>query len=263
MTRVTDICSLTNPQLYLMSGVVAARATYFWVDSYNTHDPLYLIGPDFDNFVKTFMPKFVETINYDVLVETSNTYKMRLAEMELKSQLHHQFTVALLHNLVYGCDHESDVMDCIDFNTNDSYEVDGFNSAVKDGDIKNIFDALSDMKDVIELSCKKYRDKLIERHWIFESGAMFSGIHHIGKNDIIKIAESIELEFEHNLEKTTRYMQNININKIYPVDLTVLHRSFSEDLNQLFSKGGSITYADFCDFVVKYGLHESKSPNMC
>lgn len=261
MTRITDINDLTNPNLYLYSGVVMSRATYFWVDSYFQQDPLHLSGKDFDIFVKTFMPDFTAKFNYDYIIEISNAHKMHYASRKLKSELHHVFTVALLHSLVYGCDHESDVMDCIDFNVNDSFEVDAFNDALKDGSIKTIFDSLSEMRVLIERTNDDYHNRLNERNWIFEESTIIRGINYIGKSDIELIADSIRLEFEHHFEKTTRYMQDMNLNKVFPVLLPDLAKAFSDDLNVLFSKGGSLTYAEFCDFVVKYGLHESKIAN--
>lgn len=259
MSQLTSVRPLTSTAFILpkASDVMLALGTTFDVSHYDEYECLKIMNKDFILFVKTFMPEFVNKYNFDALVLTIHQYQLKRLEFRTHHQLRSQLEDVVYGPLVYtcGCEHVSQALDCIEFDTSDSFEKDAFDTAVKDGEITEIIVGLQGMVNHVAEVHRHFVTELEKRDWIFEEDSIIQGIHTINKADIVKIADSIALEFDTHYSSTLQHVNEINMKRYFPVGLAQLEPMLAADVQSLVDKGSAIEYADFCDFVAKYNLH--------
>lgn len=259
MSQLTSVRSLTNTTFTLpkASDVMLALGTTFGVSSYNNGDCLKLLNKDFILFVNKFMPEFVIQHNFESVVATIHDYQLKRLEFSVHHDLRNLLADIVYGPLVYtcGCEHVSQALDCIEFDTSDSFEKDAFDTAVKDGEISEILAGLQGMVDHVAEVYHHFLTELGKREWLFEEDSIIQGTHTINKADIIKIADSIALEFDTHCSSTLQHVNEINMKRYFPVGLAQLEPMLATDVKALVNKGSAIEYADFCDFVAKYNLH--------
>lgn len=261
MSKVTDVRSLTDHpfQRLIISDVVIALGTTFGVETYGDFEYVSLLNKDFIIFVQKYIPALLENNRFDDAVALVNAYHLN----RLQYSLHHQLR-ELLAEVVYGplvytcsCEHVNDALDCIDFNAVNEFEKDAFDTAVQNGEIVSIINGLMGMVNHVEKVYHKSMVKRENREWIFENDTMIKGVHKIEHDDILRIAESIQLEFDTHYASTAQYINEILMKKYFPVDLPALHTMMLDDVEKMVAKGRKMEYADFCDFVAKYNLYKT------
>lgn len=259
MSQLSSVRSLTNTTFTLpkASDVMLALGTNFYAVNYEKADCLNLLNKDFILFVNKFMPEFVIQHNFEFVVSTIHDYQLKCLELSVHHDLRNRLADIVYGPLVYtcGCEHVSQALDCIAFDTSDSFEKDAFDTAVKNGEITEILAGLQGMVDHVAEVYRHFVTNLSKREWIFEGDSIIQGIHTINKADITKIADSIALEFNTHYSSTLQYVNEINMKRYFPVGLAQLKFILAADVQSLVNKGSAIEYADFCDFVAKYNLH--------
>jgi len=260
MSQVTDVRDLTDHpfQRIQVSDVIIALGTTFNVDTFGKFDCLKLINKDFILFVNKYMPELSKNSQFNAVVDLVHNYHLNRLQFSVHHQLRDILAESIYGPLVYtcGCEHESLALDCIEFNIDDSFEKDAFDTAVKDGEIAGVLIGLQKMVTHLEQSYNDFVIKRESREWIFEDNAMIQGIHVICEDDIIKIANSIQLEFDTHQPSTLQYINEILMRKYFPVDLPELHTLMKNDVEKMVAKGDKIEYVDLCDFVAKYNLYK-------
>lgn len=259
MSQLTSVRSLTNTTFTLpkASDVILALSTTFFVVNYDKGNCLKISDKDFILFVNKFMPEFVIQHSFEAVVASIHAYQLKRLEWSVHHDLRNRLADIVYGPLVYtcGCDHVSEALDCIEFDTSNSFEKDAFDTAVKDGEISEILAGLQGMVDHVSETHHHFVTSLGKREWIFEEDSIIQGVHTINKADVIKIANSIALEFETHRSSTLQYVNEINMKRYFPVGLAQLQPMLAADVQSLVDKGSAIEYADFCDFVAKYNLH--------
>lgn len=259
MSQLTSVRPLTSTTFILpkASDVMLALGTTFDVSHYDEYECLKIMNKDFILFVNTFMPQFVTKYDFKELVSSIHQYQLKRLEFRTHHQLRSQLADVVYGPLVYtcGCEHVSLALDCIEFDADSAFEKDAFDTAVQDGEIADILTGLKGMVDHVTAVHRNFMTTLDKRDWIFEDDAIIQGIHTINRNDISKIADSIELEFETHFSSTMQYVNETNMKRYFPVDLPQLPAMLATDVKALVDKGLHIEYADFCDFIAKHNLH--------
>lgn len=260
MSNVTDVRELSDHpfQRIQVSDVVLALGTTFDVEHGGDFDCLRLLNKDFLLFVNKYIPELANQSQFTTVVDFIHNYHLNRLQFSLHHQIRDILAEAVYGPLVYtgGCEHESLALDCIDFNVDDSFEKDAFDTAVKDGEIGDVLLGLQKMVTHLEKSYNDFMSKRESREWIFEDNSMIQGIHVICEDDIMKIANSIQLEFDTHQSSTLQYINEILMRKYFPVDLPELHNLMKIDVEKMVSKGDKIEYSDLCDFVAKYNLYK-------
>lgn len=238
--------------LHKVSGVVLVGGTNFQISHNDTEEHLLILNKDFESFVKKYMSEFSKKYNFENINEISKSYKLKKVEIKLKKQLSEKMSEILFNFLVYGCEFEFEAIENIDFDVNNDYEKKSFDDLLKSEDIEEFFENFFDMIKIIKNEHQNHIDLENSRNWIFEDEQMSQGIYSINKEDILKIAKSVELEYETYLKESLEYMENKISEKTFEVRLPELLEVFKKDVEELVLKGKDLTYSDFCDFVKKY-----------